>query len=132
MATSLSKGRKLAKAIKVPESQGIVIDKAISDNYSATDTSIDVTAANTFSFTASSDTTFTIDNTRPSGDVNSFILELTNGGAYTITWWSGLTWNGGTAPTLTESGIDVLAFYTYDGGTTWRGLVIAQDIKAAA
>jgi hypothetical protein len=30
-------------------------------------------------------------------------------------------WPGGTAPTLTSSGVDMLTFTTYDGGTTWFG-----------
>lgn len=142
----LSRGRRLARLIKVPAAnvtglvadQGIVsndtivANKAIVENYAATDNSIDLTAANVFTYTVSGNVTLSVDNVRPSGDVNSFVLELVNGGAYTVTWWSNLTWNGGTAPTLTTSGTDVLGFYTYDNGTTWRGLVVAQDIKAAA
>jgi hypothetical protein len=31
---------------------------------------------------------------------------------------------------LTVSGTDVLGFYTTNGGSTWRGLVLAYDIKA--
>ena len=48
-------------------------------------------------------------------------LILTNGGAYTITWNSAIKWAGGTAPTLTASGVDVLHFMTVDNGTTWYG-----------
>lgn len=40
-----------------------------------------------------------------------------------------MKWAGGTAPTLTASGRDALGFYTYDGGTTWTGLVLGKDIK---
>ena len=61
--------------------------------------------------------------------VGSFIIELTNGGAYTFSFLSGVKWAGGTSPTLTSSGIDILGFYTHDGGTTWRGLVLARDSK---
>jgi len=140
MATRVARGRRIARLIKAPADdtstliadQGMVANKAIIENYAATDASIDVAAANAYSITISGNTTFTVENVRPSGDVNSFVLELVNGGAYTVTWWSNLTWNGGTAPTLTSAGTDVLGFYTYDNGTTWRGLVIAQDIKAAA
>lgn len=48
-------------------------------------------------------------------------LILTNGGAYTITWNSAIKWAGGTAPTLTASGVDVLTFMTVNNGTTWYG-----------
>jgi hypothetical protein len=40
-----------------------------------------------------------------------------------------MKWAAGTAPTLTASGRDVLGFFTYDGGTTWSGLVLGKDIK---
>jgi len=82
--------------------------------------------ANYFTHTVSGATTFTVSNTATSGSVNTFILDLTNGGSATITWWSGVKWAGGTAPTLTSSGRDILGFFTYDGGTTWNGLVLAK------
>lgn len=59
----------------------------------------------------------------------SFILDLTNGGSAAITWWSGIKWAGGTAPTLTAAGRDVLGFFTTDGGNTWTGLVLGKDVK---
>ena len=68
-------------------------------------------------------------NVPSSGTGVSFILDLTNGGSSAITWWSGVKWAGGTAPTLTASGRDVLGFFTHDGGTTWTGLVLGKDVK---
>lgn len=85
---------------------------------------IDLAAGNYFTKTISGSTTFTISNTASSGTVNSFILELTNGGSATVTWWSGVVWAAATPPTLTASGNDVLAFFTFDGGTTWNGFVL--------
>lgn len=90
---------------------------------------IDVSLGTLFTKTITGATTFTISNTAASGLANSFILELTNGGSAAVTWWSGVKWTGGTAPTLTTSGVDILGFYTYDGGTTWRGLVLSKDSK---
>lgn len=90
---------------------------------------IDIRAGNYFTKTISGATTFTVSNVPASGTAASFILNLTNGGSATITWWSGMTWAGGTAPTLTASGRDSLGFYTYNGGTTWTGLVLGKDIK---
>ena len=87
---------------------------------------IDLATGNYFTKTISTTTTFTVSNTASSGTVNSFILDLTNGGSATVNWWSGVKWAGGTAPTLTASGRDVLGFFTEDGGTTWNGFVLGK------
>jgi hypothetical protein len=77
------------------------------------------------------DTTFSISNVPASGTAASFILEISNPGSATITWFSGVEWAGGSAPTLTAAGRDVLAFYSYDAGTTWNGFVLGQDMQAS-
>jgi hypothetical protein len=87
---------------------------------------IDLSASNYFTKTISGTTTFTISNAAASGLVNSFILQLTNGGSATVNWFSGVKWAGGTAPTLTASGYDDLGFFTIDGGTTWQGFVLGK------
>lgn len=89
---------------------------------------IDCSAGNYFTKTASGALTWTVTNV-PSSRAYSFILELTNGGTGTQTWMSGIKWPGGTAPTLTTSGVDVLGFITDDGGTTWRGVQLMKDSK---
>lgn len=90
---------------------------------------VDLSAGNYFTKTISTTTTLTVSNVPTTGTAVSFILDLTNGGAGTITWWSGMKWAGGTAPTLTASGRDVLGFFTHDGGTTWSGFVLGKDVK---
>lgn len=90
---------------------------------------INCSVAVAFSKTISGATTLTVSNVASAPETVSFLLELTNGGSATVTWWSGIKWTGGTAPTLTASGVDILGFYTHDGGTTWRGLVLSQDSK---
>jgi len=90
---------------------------------------IDLATGNYFTKTISAATTFTVSNVPVAGNAISFILDLTNGGAGTITWWAGMKWAGGTAPTLTTAGRDSLGFFTHDGGTTWTGLVLGKDIK---
>lgn len=90
---------------------------------------INLNTGNYFSKTISGTTTFTVSNTASSGNASSFILDLTNGGSAVITWWANVKWAGGTAPTLTVSGRDVLGFFTYNGGTTWTGLVLGKDVK---
>jgi hypothetical protein len=91
---------------------------------------IDLSLGNYFTRTISGATTLTVSNVASSGDVAAFILVLTDGGSATVTYFSGVTFAGGTAPTLTASGVDILGFFTINGGTTWRGLVLALDIKA--
>jgi hypothetical protein len=90
---------------------------------------INLSNATYFTHTVSGATTFTVSNTASSGNVSAFVLDLTNGGSATITWFSGVKWVAGTAPTLTSSGRDSLGFFTHDGGTNWTGLVLGKDIK---
>ena len=90
---------------------------------------IDLATGNLFTKTISGATTLTISNALTTGNVNSFVLELTNGGSAVITWFSGVKWAGGTAPTLTASGKDILGFYSHDGGTTWNILGVNKDVK---
>lgn len=88
----------------------------------------DLAAGNYFTHNASANN-LTVSNVPATGTVASFIIELTNGGAYTFSFWSGIKWAGGAVPALTASGVDLLGFYTHDGGTTWRGLLLAKDSK---
>ena len=90
---------------------------------------IDLSLGNLFIKTISEATTFTISNTVAVNTVSSFILELTNGGSSVISWFAGVKWSNGTIPTLTAAGIDILGFYTYDGGVTWRGIVLSKNSK---
>jgi hypothetical protein len=97
-------------------------------NTGSTET-FDLTNANFFSATLDQACTFTFSNPPASGDFGTFVLELTNGGAFAITWPASVDWPGGTAPTLTASGKDQLVFTTRDAGTTWFGFVAGLDIK---
>lgn len=91
---------------------------------------INLSLGNYFTNTVTGASTIAVTNVGASGTVSSFILELVNGGSAAITWPTGITWAGGVAPTLTSSGTDVLGFYTSNNGTTWRGLVLAANIRA--
>jgi hypothetical protein len=90
---------------------------------------IDLDAGNWFTRTISGTTTLTVSNVPASGTAASFILDLTNGGSATVNWWSNVRWAGGTPPTLTAAGRDVLGFYTYDAGSNWTGLLLGKDVK---
>lgn len=88
---------------------------------------IDLSAAEFFHKTITANTTFTLSNIPVFPMVPLFFVVLTNGGAYTVTWWAGVKWAGGTAPTLTASGKDVLGFTQVDG--IWLGVVVGKDFK---
>ena len=90
---------------------------------------IDVASAAVFYKAIVGAITFTVSNVPVAPTVASFILELLNGGSFTVTWWAGITWANGTEPTLTAAGVDLLGFYTRDDGATWRGMVLAKDSK---
>lgn len=90
---------------------------------------INLASGSIFTKTITATTTLTVSGWLASGNVNSFILELTNGGAFAVTYFAGVKWAGGTAPALTASGVDILGFYSHDGGTTVRGIVLAKDSK---
>jgi hypothetical protein len=79
----------------------------------------DLSVANFFSVTIDQATTFTFSNPPASGDFGCFVMEITNGSAFVITFPASVDFVGGVAPTLTASGVDQLVFTTRDGGTTY-------------
>lgn len=88
---------------------------------------VDVSEGRTVTATVDvSTTTFTFSNPSIS---DAFDLILTNGGSQTINWPASVIWAGGTAPTLTASGVDHLVFTTPDQGTTWYGYVAGLDMS---
>jgi len=102
---------------------------AIGDTGGGTD-AIDISAGNVASATVSTGTqTFTFTNPSPTGKSCSFTLLLTNGGSQTVNWPAAVDWPGGTAPSLTAAGLDVLVFTTVDAGTIWYGFAAGLDVK---
>jgi len=67
--------------------------------------------------------TFTFSNPSATGKSCSFTLILTNGASQTVNWPATVDWAGGTAPTLTAAGVDILTFMTVDAGTIWYGFL---------
>lgn len=111
-----------------PVLKDYAIDGSAIGNTGATRT-FDLTTANFFSATLDQNCTFTFSNPAGTGDFCGFVLALTNGGAFTITWPASVNWPGGTPPTLTAAGLDILVFVTYNAGTDWSGLVAGLDVK---
>jgi len=79
---------------------------------------LDLDVANAFTATVTGAVTIQATNV-PTG-LAWFILHLTNGGSSTVTWDGSFQWAGGTAPTLTTSGVDIIVGISTDGGTTWN------------
>ena len=90
----------------------------------------DIALGNVHTATVDTSTnTFTFSNPSVTGKSCSFTLILTNGGSQTVNWPGAVDWAGGTAPTLTTSGIDILTFMTIDAGTIWYGFLAGADMK---
>lgn len=88
---------------------------------------LDLKAANNFTHNVTANTAFTV--TANTG--NSFqlgTLVLTNGGAFTVTWPSSFKWADGAPPSLMESGIDVITFFTIDGGETYYAAQVMTGV----
>jgi len=88
---------------------------------SATEWTLTVTGALTFAFT----------NTLAAGLSQIICLRITNGGSSTISWPSGTQFaNGGTAPTFTASGVDLVAVRYDTTSSTYMVFVIGLNIEA--
>ena len=86
-------------------------------------TAIDFSLGNVVTAVLASGGSFTITNAPTSGIYGKFRLILTNGGTVTDPWPSSVKFAGGTTPTLTTSGRDILTFETIDAGTNWYAVV---------
>lgn len=86
---------------------------------------INLSTGNVFELTLTGNCTFTFTNPPASGKTGSFTLILKQDatGSRTRTWPASVKWPGGVAPTLstTANRVDILTFFTLDGGTTWYG-----------
>ena len=91
---------------------------------------VDISLGNVQTYTLSGDQTLTFTNPSPTGKSCSFTLLVTNGSSSVLTWPAAVDWPGGTAPSLTASGLDVLVFTTVDAGTTWYGFSAGLDVKS--
>jgi len=74
-------------------------------------------------------TTITLSGTLVGSSVKNIGLVITNGGSGVITWPAAFKWGGGTLPTLTTVGVDIITFMTMDNGATWYNFGQVLDIK---
>ena len=89
----------------------------------STSTAINFTLGNVVTAVLASGGAFTITNPPSSGIYGKFKLILTNGGTVADPWPASVKFAGGTTPTLTTSGIDILTFETIDNGANWYAVV---------
>lgn len=85
--------------------------------------------SDSWSHTVSGTTSFSFTNVPTSGRTKFVVLEITNGGSATVNWPTNTRWPNGSAPTLTTSGVDVVVFFTDDGGANWRASLAQKDSK---
>ena len=111
--------------INLEEDAMVVKEKVVN----LTGDGIQTSLGSVFIKTITKDTTLSLTTSYNIGETNSFILELTNGGNYAITWWSDIKWNGGIAPELTNNGKDILGFYSYGSPRVTVGVVLSKDVK---
>jgi hypothetical protein len=95
----------------------------------STATAINFALGNVVTAVLASGGSFTISNAPTSGVYGKFKLILTNGGTVADPWHSSVKFAGGTTPTLTTSGIDILTFETIDAGANWYAVVEGLDMK---
>jgi len=93
-----------------------------------TNTALNLALGGYFSATITGNLTFSITNVPASAGV-TFVLALTNGGAFTVTLPGSVTIIGG-SPVLSATGTDWLVFRTLDGGTAWTLEVVGNPRDA--
>ena len=115
----------ITKKLKTQEQTEIV--NAVGTVSSAT--AINFALGNVVTAVLASGGSFTISNAPTSGIYGKFKFILTNGGTVADPWHASVKFAGGTTPTLTTSGVDVLTFETIDNGATWFAVVDGLDMK---
>ena len=108
-------------------------ENVVTDTTATGAETIDLQSATIFQHTLTGDVTYTFSNPPSSGTGFSFVLKVTQDatGGRAITWPSSVDWEDGVAPTLTAgvNDVDVFAFFTTDGGTTYYGFISGQDMS---
>lgn len=86
-------------------------------------------ASNYYSFTVANNISVNFIGTPANTRAAIMILEITNGGAFTVTWPSSVKWPSGTAPNLTLAGVDLIVLITDDGGINYRATRVMADSR---
>lgn len=105
------------------DNDGTYFGHRISEHSLTNTNAVDLRTGSYFyrTYTSASTLTFTNPDSR-SGAVTSFTMELTNAST-NITWPTSVKWPGGTEPTWSTTGVDIVSFISRDNGTTWYGFL---------
>jgi hypothetical protein len=91
---------------------------------------VDLDVAQCYVITVSGATTLTFQGSPTSGNWMFFVIELINGGSASVSFQGGtFKWPGGTQPTFTTSGTDIITGYTRDAGTTFHLVLAGEDVS---
>jgi len=137
VALPASLGLTQASAFVTTDSNGVVsfdngtIEEVTSITSSSNAATINLRDGNVFEHDLTENVTYTFSNPAASGRASCFVLKIIQGStARTITWPTSVDWAAATAPTLTttDDGVDVFGFITIDGGTTYYGFTLGQEM----
>ena len=119
-----------SKAVTTDANGVTVFDGGIvEDETTVTSTSnaatINCRDGNVFTHALTENVTYTFSNPPASGRAFGFTLKVVQDAtARTITWPTSVDWAGGEAPDAPASNeVNIYAFITHDGGTTWYGFL---------
>ena len=107
-------------------SSGPVAQQAVTANSSTT--TIDLSSGNLIYMTQTADTTVAFASTEGNTDT-VYLIRKPDGTARTLTWPSGVSWNGGSEPNLASQSSDFQVFKltTRDNGATWYANISSED-----
>jgi hypothetical protein len=91
--------------------------------------SFDISLAQYFTLTVGAALQPSFSNVPAGTFATGVVFRMTNAGAFVITWPASVKWAAGAAPVFTAAGVDMVIFITDDNGVTWRGVVVAKDIR---
>ena len=110
-------------------------ETAVTDTTATGTETLDLAASNIFMLTLTGNTTINVSNPPTDGSVLGFTIKIKNNASnpYSVTWnISGLKWQGGLAPAMTNStnAIDVFTFFTQYVGSTqeYYGFTAAKNM----
>ena len=128
-------GTTQASKVVTADANGVVtfdngkIEESTAVSSSSNAATINLRLGDNFTHTLSENVTYTFSNPAASGKVSAFTLKVTqDSSARAITWPSSVDWAAATAPTIStgNAAVDVFAFFTSDGGTTYYGFTAGQ------
>ena len=113
-------------AVELDGSKG-VIDTVKRHGSLTSATNLNFNEGQVQTFTVGGAFTATVTNPPADGKATAMLLEITNGSSSTLTWDPQIIWAGGSAPSLTASGIDLVSIWTEDAGASIYGNIIGAD-----